>query len=54
MKIKRNVEIELNVEKARVMLNVAGFKYVKEMTDDEVLETVLSIITKYGVKYIIR
>lgn len=45
---KRTVEIELNTELARKILTMTGIK-TSNLTDDEVFETVLDILTDYGV-----
>lgn len=46
--LKKNVEIAVNIDVAKRMLGVVGFKGINNMTDDEVFMLVLSLIEKYG------
>ena len=45
-----DVKVTIDIEIARKMLNVAGYR-VDEMTDEEVFDLALSMNEVYGVNY---
>lgn len=49
-RMKKNVEITINLEIARYMLRVAGI-ITSNLTDDEIFDKVLDQLTKYGTTY---
>lgn len=52
--MRKDVEITIDTEAARIMLNVAGFSKVYAMSDDEVFEKILDRIETYGAKAVIK
>lgn len=50
----KNVEITVDIKIARMMLRIAGFAFVDNMTDDEVFEQALKMNEEYGVKSVIK
>jgi len=50
----KNVEVTVDIKIARMMLVVAGFTFVDNMTDDEVFEQALKMNEEYGVTSVIK
>lgn len=50
--MKKNVVVNVDTKIARTMLGIAGWDYekLKTMSDDEVFEMVLDVMTCYGAK----
>lgn len=48
--MEKTIILELNIETAKIVLNVAGFN-TKDKTDDEIFDMVLDRIVPYGAKY---
>lgn len=49
--ITKNVEINININIAKRMLDVAGFHNTSKMSDEEVFEKVLLMVKKYGATF---
>lgn len=47
--MKKIVEVTVDIRIARLMLAVAGFNNISNMTDNEVFEKALSMNEEYGV-----
>lgn len=52
--IKKNVEVTVNIKIARMMLQVAGFHKVCDMSDNEVFEKALFMASEYGVEFEVK
>lgn len=50
----KNVEVTIDIKIARMMLRIAGFTFVNDMTDEEVFEQALKMNEEYGVKSVIK
>ena len=50
----KNVEVTVDIKIARMMLRVAGFTFVDNMTDNEIFEQALKMNEEYGVKSVIN
>lgn len=48
-KITKNVDITVDVKTAKIMLGVAGYAEAKNLSDDEIVKLVLSMLDCYGV-----
>lgn len=46
----KNAEITVDIDVARKMLHIAGYKFVSEMTDNEIFEKAAMMNEQYGVK----
>ena len=51
MKMEKNLKVIVDLDVARTMLGVAGFAFVKSMTDEEVFEQAFKMNDCYGVTY---